>query len=78
MTSSNLPDERDALARAISKLQPPEREAFMLSAGEGLGMAEIAERLGISADSAERLVAHALCRIDRALERPNRPWWRFW
>lgn len=68
----------DRLQRAVSKLRPIEREVLILSAREGLSNAEIAERLGITSAAAERLLADAIYRLDRTLERQERPWWRFW
>ena len=68
----------DRLERAASKLRPVERQVLVLSAREGLSNGEIAARLGITAEAAERLLARALCRLDRALERHERPWWRPW
>lgn len=69
----DLPD----LERAIAALRPLEREVLLLSAREGLANGEVAARLGISPRSAERLLARALARLDRALEPKCRPWWRF-
>lgn len=66
------------LEEAASRLQPLERDVLALSAGEGLRNDEIAARLGISAAAAERLLSRALVALDRALERQERPWWRFW
>jgi RNA polymerase sigma factor (sigma-70 family) len=68
----------DRLDQAVSRLSPIEREVLRLSAREGLSNREIASRLDISAEAAERLLARALCRLDRELERLERPWWRFW
>lgn len=68
----------DRLEKAAAKLRPIEREVLVFSARERLSIAEIAARLGITAEAAERLLARALCRLDRALERQERPWWRFW
>jgi DNA-directed RNA polymerase specialized sigma24 family protein len=51
---------------------------LVLAAGEGLRNQEIAERLGMSAKAVERVLARALVRLDRALERQERPWWRIW
>ncbi len=68
----------DRLRKAASKLRPAEREVLILSAREGLSNAEIAERLGITSADSERLLADALCELDRALDRQMQPWWRFW
>lgn len=68
----------DRLMKAVSTLRPAEREVLMLSARDGLSNAEIAERLGITSAVAERRLADAIYRLDRALERQERPWWRFW
>lgn len=71
-----VPLER--LEKAASSLRPIEREVLVLSARERLSNDEIAARLGITPEAVERLLARALCRLDRALERQKRPWWRFW
>lgn len=68
----------DRLEKAAARLRPIEREVLVLSAREGLSNGEIAARLGITPEAAERLLARALCSLDRALERQGRPWWRFW
>ena len=68
----------ERLEHAASSLRPIEREVLVLSARERLSNDEIAARLGITPEAAERLLARALCRLDRALERQERPWWRFW
>lgn len=64
--------------RAAASLSPNEREALVLSAGRGLCTADIAARLGISERRAERILARAVRKFDRALARQERPWWRFW
>ena len=68
----------DQIERAASALRPIERDVLVLSARERLSNGEIAARLGITAEAVERLLARALCRLDRALERQERPWWWFW
>jgi len=64
--------------RAAAALSPREREVLVLSAGHGLGTFEIAAKLGISERRAQRLLARALRKFDRALEQDGRRRWRFW
>lgn len=64
--------------RAAAVLSPLERELLVLSAGHGLRNGEIAARLGISERRAERILARALRKFDRAMHEPRRSWWRFW
>jgi DNA-directed RNA polymerase specialized sigma24 family protein len=78
MASNRPPVPSDRLEKAASKLRPAEREVLMLSAREGLSNAAIARRLGMPEAAAERLLADAVCALDRALERQERPWWRAW
>lgn len=66
------------LRRALAKLDPRTREAFLLHRTEGLSYDEIGERLGISPEAVERHVADALYRLAVRMERYERPWWRFW
>ena len=68
----------DRLEKAALSLRPIEREVLVLSARERLCNDEIARRLDITTHQAEHLLARALCRLDRALERQDRTWWRFW
>jgi DNA-directed RNA polymerase specialized sigma24 family protein len=68
----------ERLERAASRLRPMEREVLALSARERLSNGEIAVRLGITPRMAERLLARALCTLDRAIERQDRPWWKLW
>ena len=78
MASDRPPLTLERLERAVIGLRPLEREVLALSAGERLSNEQIAERLGITASAVERLLARALRKLDRALERQARPWWRFW
>ena len=78
MASDRPPPTPERLERVISKLRPIEREVLHLSARERLSNEEIGAKLGIEPASAERLLAKALRKLDRALERQERPWWRFW
>ena len=68
----------ERLEKAVASLRPIEREVLLLSARERLSNDEIAARLGITPEAAEYLLAQAICRLDWALERQERPWWRFW
>lgn len=68
----------ERLETATSSLRPAEREVLVLSARDRLSNDEIAARLGITPEAAERLLAEALYWLDVALERQERPWWRFW
>ena len=77
MASHGAPT-RERLERAASSLSQVEREVLALSAREGLSNDDIATRLGITAEAADRLLARAICRFDQALERQDRLWWRFW
>jgi RNA polymerase sigma factor (sigma-70 family) len=77
-TAEALSAEIARIERAASALSPLEREVLVLSAGNGLRCSEIAARLGISERRAQRLLARALRKFDRALERRSRPWWRLW
>jgi RNA polymerase sigma factor (sigma-70 family) len=78
MASDRPPLTPERLEKAASSVSPPEREVLVLSAGERLSNDEIAARLGLTVEAAERLLADALCKLDRALERQEWPWWRFW
>lgn len=78
MARNRPPMTRERLERAASSLRPIEREVLVLSARERLSNDEIAARLGIAPEGAERLLSRAICRLDRAIERQERPWWRFW
>jgi RNA polymerase sigma factor (sigma-70 family) len=70
--------EVERVRRAAAALSPIEREVLVLSAGHGLRCCEIAARLGISERRAERLLARALRKFDRAMNEPRRSWWRRW
>ncbi len=78
MARDRPPLPLDRLERAAASLGPMEREVLILSAREGLSNAEIGQRLGITSRKVERLLANALCTLDRALERQERPWWKLW
>ena len=78
MSKQSKPTEGEALRRAVASLRLIEREVLFLSAAEGLGNDTIAVRLGIPPDAVERHLANALNRLDRLLERQERPWWRIW
>lgn len=78
MAKTPRPPGFDGLEKAASRLSPIEREVLILSARDRLRPREIADRLGISTEAAERHLVDALCRLDRHLRRQERPRWRFW
>lgn len=78
MPRSSREVDLEWLESAASRLRPIEREVLFLSAREGLSNDEIAARLGIPTDEARAHLADALYRLDRDLERRERPWWKFW
>lgn len=78
MANQPRPPDSDRLAKAVSSLSQIERDVLFLSARDGLRNDQIALRLGIEPKQAERFLANALVKLDRALERRRRPWWRFW
>lgn len=78
MNSNRIRVEFRKVRRAASGLRPDEHEILRLSAAYGLSNEEIGVRLGLSNDEVVHLLARALCRFGRAIERQERPWWRFW
>lgn len=64
--------------RAARHLTAAQRAVLTLCAAEPGQLDTVAARLGIGVLEAERLLADALCKLDRALEREETPWWRFW
>lgn len=77
MVNVRQPIDAERIERAARCLSSREREVLVLSASE-IGLETVGERLGLSIAEVERLLADALCKLDRALERQERPWWRFW
>ena len=78
MASDRPPVSVERLERAASTLLPIEREVLLLSARERLSNGEMAVRLGMTTQAVERLLARAISKLDRAIERQERPWWKFW
>ena len=81
MSPNNGPTARaeiDRLERAAARLSPLERQVLFLSAGLGLGNDQIAARLGLGERRAERILAAALRKFDRALRPRDDRWWKFW
>ena len=78
MASDRPPVTVERLERAASTLLPIEREVLLLSARERLSNGEMAVRLGMTTQAVERLLARAISKLDRAIERQERPWWKFW
>ena len=77
-TAAPGPSDAERVERAASVLSPLEREMLILSAGYGLRNHEIAARLGISERRAEQLLARALRKFARAVQRRRKPWWGLW
>ena len=63
----------EQLEKAVSRLRSIEREVLVLGAREQLSNGQIAAHFGITVKAAEPLLASAICRLDRALERQERP-----
>ena len=78
MASDRPPVTLERIEQAASRLRPIDREVLILSARERLSNAQIGVRLGLTTETVERLLATALCKFDRALERQERPWWKLW
>ena len=75
------------LEKAAECLAPIERQVLVFSARERLSNREIAARLGVTPKKAERILASAISKLARAIERQereerrrreHRPWWRLW
>jgi RNA polymerase sigma factor (sigma-70 family) len=78
MARDRTPVTLERLERAASTLLPIEREVLLLSARERLSNGEMAVRLGMTTQAVERLLARAISKLDRAIERQEQPWWKFW
>ena len=72
------PIDPERLEKAAEALRPLEREVLILSSTERLRNDAIAARLDITTRTAERILARALRKLDRAIERQERPWWKIW
>ena len=75
MTGLPRSGARRTMERALSKLKPIERDVLMLRAREGLGLGDIALRLGITVEAVQEHLAEALCRLDRILQPRRRRYW---
>jgi DNA-directed RNA polymerase specialized sigma24 family protein len=78
MANERQPVDLVRVRKAAARLRPIEREVLYLSSAEGLRNDAVGERLGITTKAAERHLANALIKLDREVERQERPWWRFW
>jgi DNA-directed RNA polymerase specialized sigma24 family protein len=76
--ASGASGEVERVRRAAASLSPLERDVLALAAGLGLSNAEVAARLGIGEQRAERILARAILRFGGALEGPRKPWWHLW
>ena len=74
----------DQLEHAAGCLRPIERRVLVLSARERLSGRAIGERLGMTPRKVERILARAIFKLTRAIERQERAqrrkqaWRRFW
>lgn len=74
----------DQLEQAAGCLRPIERRVLVLSARERLSGRAIGERLGMTPRKVERILARAIFKLTRAIERQERAqrrkqaWRRFW
>jgi DNA-directed RNA polymerase specialized sigma24 family protein len=71
-------DDTERLERAARALSTLELEVLVLSAGHQMRIPAIAALLGIGEPRAERLLARALRKFDKALHPRERRWWRLW
>jgi RNA polymerase sigma-70 factor (ECF subfamily) len=60
-------NQLEKLDRALSKLSPKCRAAFVLHRREGLTYAEVAEKLGVSSSMVKKYLATALAQCHRHL-----------
>jgi RNA polymerase sigma factor (sigma-70 family) len=73
----------DLLEKAAECLRPVEREVLILHARERLSRRDIAARLGIAPGKAERILANAIFKLARSVDRVRRKearhrrWWQF-
>ncbi len=69
MTHDRTCPSAEQLEAAIAGLRPLERQVLILATRKRLPNAVIARRLGITTGRAARVLARALRKLDRALER---------
>lgn len=70
--ADNAPFDLDLLDRAIARLRPFEREVFMLHRLDGLPYDRVGERMGITVDEVERVIARVLTKLRRRTARGQR------
>ena len=74
----------DQLEQAAGCLRPIERQVLVLSARDRLSGCAIGARLGMTPRRVERILARAIFKLTRAIDRQERAqrrkqaWWRFW
>ena len=84
MAQDRPPLGLEQIEQAAQCLRPIERQVLVLSARERLSGRAIAARLGMTPRRVERILARAIFKLTRAIERQERAerrkqaWWRFW
>ena len=84
MAQDRPPLGLEQIEQAAQCLRPMEREVLVLSARERLSGRAIGERLGMTPRKVERVLARAIFKLTRAIDRQERAerrmqaGWRFW
>lgn len=66
------------LEEAVANLPRLQREIFLAHRLDGLLYADIAARTGLSVKRVKRLMADAICNIDRQMCGQRLRWWHRW
>ena len=84
MAQDRPPLGLEQIEQAAQCLRPMEREVLVLSARERLSSRAIGERLGMTPRKVEHVLARAIFKLTRAIDRQERAqrrkqaWRRFW